>query len=139
MRDRDRIVDPTFWQRSRSDRRSLFFGIVQCTGSLIHKILIANYEAFCWNISLSTKFLFLKSNHLEEIGEKGEENGGIIHQQYSWARPLYLKETNFICNITDIIRVLFRPITCISHVFKRLVWRKISSECYDWVLILIFM
>ena len=33
MRDRDRIVDPTFWQRSRSDRRSLFFGIVQCTVS----------------------------------------------------------------------------------------------------------
>ena len=35
MRDRDWIVDPTFWQRLRSDRRSLFFGIVQNTAMFV--------------------------------------------------------------------------------------------------------
>ena len=38
-------------------------------GFLMHKIYVANFEAFRWNILLSTNLLFLKSEEVERGGE----------------------------------------------------------------------
>ena len=65
MRDRDRIVDPTFWQRSRSDRRSLFFGIVQCTANTL-------WNEGEPNNSNSENCVLV---HKEDVGDDGEIYG----------------------------------------------------------------